>query len=188
MDIKTIDMEYWKNLDLADIEYFCEFDLVWKTEEWRDVKSYENIYKVSDLGRVVCLRKSKIRFLRQRKSPSGYLRTNFHLNGKRKTRHIHQLVAIAFLNFTPNGQEFVPNHKNFIKTDNRKLNLEIVTNRENSNRKHIKSSSEFVGVDYHKRTKKWRSRIVYKNKLIHLGMFESELSASKAYQDKLKEI
>jgi len=181
-------MEYWKNLDLEPIRYFCEFDLEWKLEEWQDLKSHEGIYKVSDLGRVICIRKSEHRILLQRISAVGYLRTTLHLRGKRKTRHIHQLVAIVFLNHVPCGNDIVPNHKNFNKTDNRKLNIEIVTNRENSNRKHLKSSSEYVGVDYHKKTKKWRARIVYKGELIHLGIFDLELDAHHAYKNKLKKI
>lgn len=181
-------MEYYKNLDLAPIRYFCEFDLIWKIEEFRDIPDYEGIYQVSDLGRVKCFRGKKIKFLKQRLSATGYLRTTLHFNGTRKTRHIHQLVVISFMGFVPKGQFYVPNHKNFIKTDNRKLNLEIVTNRENSNRKHIKSSSKYVGVDYHKRTKKWRARIVYRGELLHLGLFHLEINASKAYNQKLKEI
>jgi len=48
-------MNYCKNLDLQDIIYFCEFDLIWKTEEWRDIPDYENCYQVSDLGRIKSL-------------------------------------------------------------------------------------------------------------------------------------
>lgn len=181
-------MEYYKNLDLAPIKYFCEVYKCWKIEEWNDLKSHKGIYKVSDLGRVICIRKAKHRILLQRISPSGYLRTTLHLNGKRKTRHIHQLVAITFLDHIPCGNEIVPNHKNFNKLDNRRLNLEIITGRENSNQKHLESVSKFTGVDYHKNSRKWRSRISINNKLIHLGMFKTEIDAHNAYEQKLKEI
>lgn len=181
-------MEYWKITDLTPIRYFCEFYLEWKIEEFKELPDFDGIYQVSDLGRVKCFRGKKIKFLKQRLSTAGYLRTTLHFNGTRKTRHIHQLVVISFMGFVPKCQDYVPNHKNFIKTDNRKLNLEIVTNRENSNRKHLKSSSVYVGVDYHKRTRKWRSRIVYKGSLLHLGLFDSEIEASNTYQSKLKEI
>lgn len=30
-------MEYYKNLDLADIHYFCDIDDVEKIEQWKDV-------------------------------------------------------------------------------------------------------------------------------------------------------
>lgn len=181
-------MEYWKSNESDPIKYFCEFDQIWKIEEFKELPNFDGIYYISDLGRVKCLRGNKIKLLKQRISPAGYLRTTLHFKGVRKTRHIHQLVVIVFYGFEPNGQELVPNHKNFIKTDNRKLNLEIITIRENSNRKHLKSSSNYVGVDYHKRTKKWRARIVYKGELLHLGLFDLEINASKAYNQKLKEI
>lgn len=181
-------MGYWKNLDLAPIEYFCEVDKIMKIEEWKEIPEYEGIYIVSDLGRVKCYRKNKYKFLKQRLNRGGYLRTSIHFFGIRKTKSIHQLVAIAFLNHIPNGNILVVNHKNFIKTDNRKSNLEIVTNRENSNRKHCINSSKYTGVDFHKKTNTWRSRIVYKNKSIHLGFFKNEIDAHNAYQNKLKEI
>lgn len=181
-------MEYYKNLSLEPIKYFCEFDLIWKTEEWKDVPNYEGKYQVSDLGRLKCFRKNKYYYLKQRFNQQGYLRTTIHFKGIRKTKSIHKLVAISFLGHIPNGNILVINHKNFIKRDNRKVNIEIVTNRENSNRKHCVSSSKYVGVDYHKRTKKWRARIVYNGDLIHLGLFDREIDASIAYNKKLKEI
>lgn len=181
-------MEYYKNLDLADIEYFCEYDKVIKVEEWVELPNYNGYYQVSDLGRVVCLRKSKPRILAQRENAAGYLRTTLHLNGVRKTKPIHQLVAICFLNHKPCGQELVPNHKDFDKKNNVKYNLEIITSRENSNYKLLKPFSLYAGVDYHKRSKKWRSRITIGRKSIHLGMFDKEIDASIAYNNKLKEI
>lgn len=65
---------------------------------------------------------------------------------------------------------FVVNHKDFDRQNNKLSNLEIVTHRENANRKHLKSTSKYVGVGWHKRIKKWQSRIVVKRKIIHLGI------------------
>ncbi|QQV90512.1 homing endonuclease-like protein [Polaribacter phage Danklef_1] len=48
-------MEYYKNKDLRDIKYFCEFDLIEKIEQWKDIKGYKGLYMVSDLGRVKSL-------------------------------------------------------------------------------------------------------------------------------------
>lgn len=181
-------MDYHKNLGLEPIKYFCKIDNEIKTEQWKDLPNYDGIYQVSDLGRVMCKRKIKDKILLQRITNVGYLRTTLHYYGKRKTKSIHQLVAVTFLNHIPCGMKLVVNHKNFVKTDNRKTNLEIVTNRENSNKKHIPSTSKYVGVDYHKRTKKWRARIVINKKLIHLGLFDSDKLASICYEEKLKEI
>lgn len=156
-------------------------------EIWKDVLNYENHYKVSSLGNVKSVKFGKDTILKK-KIRNKYLAVNLTKNGVVKDFNIHQLVAIAFLNHKPNGMEKVINHINFIKTDNRVENLEIVTSRENSNLKHIKSSSKYVGVSFCKKSNKWKSYINIKKNRIHLGFFLNEIDASSAYQNKLKEI
>lgn len=182
-------MEHYKNLDLADIVYFCEFDKVWKTEEWKDVIGYENHYQVSDLGRVKSLkyfRTNKALILKSCFTGKGYLLIGFYLDGKFKTFKIHKLVSIAFLEHIPCGMELVVNHKNFIKTDNRKLNLEIITNRLNCSLIEKKTSSKYTGVYWHKKNSTWIAGIKENGKRRHIGCFKNELEASKAYQNALK--
>ena len=107
--------------------------------------------------------------------------------GRRRT--VHQLMAESFLNHKPNGrQEYVINHKNLNKLDNRLENLEIVSHRENSNQKHIKSSSKYTGVSWYKSNKRWIAAISVSGKKIYLGSFNNEYAAHVAYQNKLKEI
>lgn len=84
--------------------------------------------------------------------------------------------------------KWVINHKNLNKLDNRKINIEIVSSRENSNKKHLKSSSKYVGVYWHNSSKKWASNIATGGKQKHLGLFETELEAYLAYEKKLNEI
>ena len=177
-------MDYGKNLDLEPIRYFCEFDNVGKTEEWRDVLGYEGHYQVSDLGRIKtlkCWHGEGHKILKQGEDSKRYRYFTLTLNGREKTGKTHKLVGIAFLNHTPCGYELVINHKNFIKTDNRKLNLEIVTHRENTNKKHIKSTSKYVGVCWNKNANKWQSEIRINGKAKYLGLFNSEVEASEAY-------
>ena len=97
-------------------------------------------------------------------------------------------MPIAFLNHIPRGLELVVNHKNFIRTDNRVENLEIVTNRENCNKKHLKSSSQYVGVSWAGDRKKWFSSIAIDGKLKNLGRFKTELEAHEAYQNALEKL
>lgn len=159
---------------------------------WKDVIGYEGMYKVSDTGLIKsmkrvckafnyndmpvkeCIRKSVI-------TNDGYLCVNLSKNGKVKQWKIHQLVAIAFLGYDRHTTNLVTNHKNFIRTDNRVENLEIITQRENSNKKHLKSTSKYVGVNWHKDNKRWVAQIVINGKHYYLGSFLNEKKAAKTY-------
>ena len=165
-------------------------------EIWKDIPNYEGYYQVSNLGNVKSLarfnnlgKRVKERVLKNLvNTTNGYLVVNLSKIGLVKTKQIHQLVAEAFLNHKPNGHKLVVNHKNFNREDNRVENLEIITNRENTNKKHKKSKSKYIGVTWHKRVNKWTAQILYKRKNIHLGCFNNEIDAHNAYQNKLKEI
>lgn len=111
-------------------------------ETWKDVKGYEGLYQVSDLGRIrslgqVCnaknnsTSKKRERILVQEITAFGYCRVRlFDFEGKAKHYAVHRLVAQEFIG---NTEGFEINHKNEIKTDNRVENLEIVTKKENCN-------------------------------------------------------
>tara|TARA_R110000764_G_C10929408_1_gene374825 strand:+ start:460 stop:948 length:489 start_codon:yes stop_codon:yes gene_type:complete len=160
-------------------------------EEFRDVKNYEGSYQVSNLGRVKSLvRKGCLteKIMKPSKDNRGYLILSLRNDGKAKSRTIHQLVAEAFLSHVPCGHKLIVNHKNFIRHDNRAENLEIDTQRNNTNQKHIKSSSEHTGVSWHESRGKWAAQIYINGKNKFLGRFTDELEASKAYQKALSEI
>lgn len=165
-------------------------------EQWKDIPDYEGLYQASNLGNIKSLSRTvfkngkypfiqKGRILRKATDANGYNIVSLYKNGKQKTSKVHQLIAISFLNHVPCGLVLVVNHINFIKTDNRVKNIEIVTARENSNLKHIKSSSEYVGVSWNKKTRKWTSYITIKKNRIVLGHFVSELEASQCYENAL---
>ena len=156
-------------------------------EIWKDIPNYEGLYQVSNLGNVKSLKFGSQRILKYGINSGGYCVVVLCKN-KTKTLYVHKLVAEVFLNEKCFGREFVVNHKNFIRNDNRLDNLEIVTNRENTNKKHIKSSSKYVGVCWDKVSKKWKSQIWVNGKRQILGHFVNEYDANLAYQNKLKTI
>lgn len=74
-------------------------------------------------------------------------------------------------------------HRNHNTLDNRKQNLRICTNQQNSmNRKAYKNtSSKYKGVHFTKTTNKWKAEIYISGKKIHIGYFHEEDAAAQAY-------
>ena len=73
------------------------------TEIWKDVKDYEGLYQVSNLGRVKSIRKNKI--LSPKHNWDGYLRIQLWRNNKNRYVSIHRLVAEAFIQ-NPNDKSY----------------------------------------------------------------------------------
>jgi len=167
-------------------------------EHWKAVVGYEGLYEVSNFGRVKSLSRKVInnsgfRFLEERvlkpgRGSTGYETVFLYRDNKGKTMAVHSLVAIAFLNHTPCGYKIVIDHINDIKTDNRVENLQLVSQRFNSNKtpKDI-YTSQYKGVSWNKNKKKWASYIKINGKNKYLGLFSSEIEASNVYQQALKD-
>jgi len=162
-------------------------------EIYKNIPDYEGMYQVSNFGRVKSLerldRRGRIVYGREL-SPTinkEYQGVNLSKEGKATYFRVHQLVAMAFLDHIPNGFNMVVNHKNLNKHDNRLDNLEVITMRENGNKKHIPNQhSKYVGV--YKHYGRWVSGITVGKTKIYLGCFQDEYEAHLAYQNKLKEI
>jgi hypothetical protein len=102
-------------------------------EVWKDIKGYEGLYQISNLGNVKSIYRYKKK-LKPYKNKNGYYYVNLYKNNQLKHLYIHRLVAENFIsNFEK--KSFV-NHKNGIKTDNRVFNLEWCTRSENELHKH----------------------------------------------------
>lgn len=198
---KRNNMDINNNLSLNDIIYFCEIDKFKKIESWKEIPGYEGKYSVSDLGRIKslkrikkyrtgidCIHKEKI--LKPTKS-GKYLTTGLTKNLKKRTFSVHVLVAMAFLGHRIDRLKHQVDHiKEGDKTDNRLLNIQILTPRENSTKytKQFKFTSKYVGVYKRKKSEKWHASISINNKRVSLGSFQSEIDAHNAYQNKLKSL
>lgn len=99
------------------------------TCKWRKTFIFPDYYSVSEEGVVRSERNGKI--LRPATDKCGYHYYVLCVNGERHTIKAHRLVAMAFIP-NPKNKPTV-NHKNGIRTDNRAINLEWMTNKEQSN-------------------------------------------------------
>lgn len=110
--------------------------------EFRDIKGFEGLYKISDDGKVFSIRRNKI--LIPKIDKYGYYSVVLYKN-KNYCRTIHRLVAETFID-NPNNYPVV-NHKDSNKLNNSVDNLEWCTVRYNTI--HAYNNNK----EYHDRTK-----------------------------------
>jgi hypothetical protein len=120
----------------------------------------------------------KVKNICWNKNSYGYLRGWF--NNKRIL--LHRLIMNC-----PN--DMVVDHINHDTTDNRKVNLRVVTHQQNMmNTKKSKNNTSGVrGVKWHKATNKWSADITIKEKRINLGLyknFDDAVQARKQAEEK----
>ena len=111
-------------------------------EEWRPVVGYEDVYEVSNHGRIRRVGKAarhgkgrgggaRIGLIRKYQIiHGGYQVVQLWKEGNYKSWLVHRIVAFTFLGLPPNGHEV--NHRDGNKQNNRLDNLEYVTRSENS--------------------------------------------------------
>ena len=111
-------------------------------EIWKDIKDYEGLYQVSNIGNVKSLARvvsHKItghrtipeKILKPNSDGAGYLYVSLSRDGKKKNPKIHRLVAEAFI---PNSENLPQvNHIDEDKSNNRVTNLEWSTSLNNLN-------------------------------------------------------
>ena len=103
-------------------------------EIWKDIKGYEDLYKISNFGKVKSLNyhlTGKDRILKYGINTQGYLFVQLSKNGKVKTFGIHRLVAQTFIENPENLPQV--NHIDEDKTNNKVSNLEWCTAKYNNN-------------------------------------------------------
>lgn len=103
-------------------------------EIWKDVKGYEGLYQVSNLGRIKSfnyMNTGKEKILKNRLDKGGYYSIVLYKNGKYINKKVHRLVAEAFIPNLDNLPQV--NHKDENKLNNRVDNLEWCTAKYNNN-------------------------------------------------------
>jgi len=152
-------------------------------EIWKYIDGYNNLYQVSDLGRVKSFSKQTPTILRPGKT-NGYLTVSLHGGGKAKTYLVHQLVAIGFLNHNPSGNKMVVDHIDENRTNNNLSNLRVITQKENLLRNRKLPKHGFRGVSHDKKSDNYNAYIRTKDQHSpkFLGTFPTPILASMAYE------
>ena len=101
-------------------------------------------------------------------------------DGKKRNIYMHR--EVLRLNY---GDGEKSDHINGDGLDNRRANLRQATHAQNqrNSRKQLNNTSGYMGVSWHKQSKRWEARIVVDGKRIHLGLFDDPVDGARAYDD-----
>jgi hypothetical protein len=142
-------------------------------------------YSIDKVGNVI--NNTTQKELKQSLQKDGYKVVYLYDNNKKRTVpvRIHILLAVTYMNHKTDGHKIVINHIDLDKTNNYLANLELVSQRENANHLHTKSTSKYRGVSFRNDVSKWMSQIFINNKSVYLGNFNNEKDASLMYNKAL---
>lgn len=112
----------------------------------------------------------------------GYLRAP---GGRRGVvLYLHRLILQRIIGRKLECGE-IADHKNGMRSDNRRVNLRVTTPAGNSQNLRC---GPFRGTTYLKKYKKWQAAVIHLGKMHYLGVFTSRKVAAKAAADKRDEL
>jgi hypothetical protein len=164
---------------------------------WKDIPDYKGYYQVNNLGNIRSIKREIITekgvkqirkevLLKSRLGNKGYLYVILCKLGITKTITVHQLVAIVFLDYKPDGTtKIVVDHIDNNPLNNKLENLQVITQYQNRIKDMKGFSSNFPGVCWSKFHNKWRVRVQYNNIRRSIGYFDNEQDAIDACKNEL---
>jgi hypothetical protein len=102
--------------------------------------------------------------------------------GQRGAIYLHHIV----IGYPLDNQEV--DHIDGDGLNNQRNNLRIVTNRKNQQNTNNHRNGRLVGCYFHKRVNRWQARIVINGRQQSLGYFDTEIEASKVYENACNEL
>lgn len=162
-------------------------------EVWKAVDNYDNLYFVSNLGRV----HNNKKIMKTYRINSGYLCIDLVINKLKSKYLVHRLVASHFCKNGDNLPEV--NHIDENKDNNASSNLEwctsshnkrhsmasgaydtLYTARNSLGKKHLPNRpSNYFNVGFDKRRQKWVATIRHQGKSLECKRFDLEIDAAK---------
>lgn len=102
---------------------------------------------------------------------------------------MHRVIAERMLD-TPLAKEHIVSHVDGNRLNNQRENLRIGTRQQIGGRQsgHRGSRSQYKGVAWHKNRETWVAQIRYEGQLKHIGCFNLEEDAARAYDAKAREL
>lgn len=165
-------------------------------EEWRDIKGYEGLYQVSNLGNVKSLsriikykdgrdRPTKEFILKKIIDNIGYVAVSLSKNSKVTRKRVHNLVYEAFVSKVPKGM--VIDHINRNRSDNRLENLRMVTPIENGLNRSMKYKPDITKYKNPKGNKiYYLLRFSLFGKRKNIGYYDTYEEAENMYHELFK--
>jgi len=152
-------------------KYGYSYRRIYLGEDKWTIVDMQDYYRYSNLKWFVCGTGTK--FYAAREIITG--------PGRTKTLSLHREI----MNEPPG---LLVDHRNGDGLDNRRENLRLATNSQNGCNKAKKknTSSQFIGVSFHKKAGKWAAVIRKKGKKTWLGYYDCEIEAAKAYDEAAK--
>jgi hypothetical protein len=140
-------------------------------EIWKDIKGYEGLYQVSNLGRVKSFKGKTPVIFKLNSAVTGYKECALRKDGNKEVIGVHRLVVMHFL--PPQPDKPWVNHKDGDKINNRVDNLEWSTPSENN--KHAYATGlkiSLKGVQTHSNKLTEEQVIAIRTTLSHLPQKE----------------
>lgn len=114
-------------------------------------------------------------------SDKGYWKINFTYKGVKKGYRAHRIVIYILTGQDPGNN--IVDHKSDRSQNTLVRTATPSQNSANSVKCNKITSSKYKGVYWNTGCKKWLARIGVNRKRIHLGVFENECDAARAYND-----
>ena len=157
-------------------------------EQWRIIGGTDGLYQVSDLGRIACTRKGKFKLLVFHANPKGYL--YYHENTEVKLlKSVARTVAKAFPEICGEWFEGCEvDHINTDRSDNRAVNLRVVSHRDNCRNpltiaKRRKNMSDEEWEEYQKERKRYFKKIDRQNNKEYYRNYMKKYTSTEKYKE-----